>query len=275
MIHVEFVSHRNLRNFLKLQWSNRVAMPMGALVRQRLARRIAGEISLSENPGRVMRKWREMLHIPQILLAGSLGVSPSVISDYESGRRQSPGTKTIKRFVEGIITLDERNGGQVVNAFQRLMGVEIPTNILLDICEFGRGVSVQEFLEAIRGQVLACEDLLHRELLGYLAVDNTQALQVLSGEGFLKLFEATGDRALVLANVSTGRSPLVAIRADVKPSLFVLHGVEQTDYLAIELAKKERVPLAISRMDSVDDMLRRLHVLRRQTTPENGKEEAR
>jgi putative transcriptional regulator len=220
-----------------------------------------------------MRKWREMLHIPQILLAESLGVSPSVISDYESGRRQSPGTKTIKRFVESIITLDERNGGQVVKAFQRLMGVEIPTNILLDICEFGRGVSAHEFLDTIRGQVLACEDLLNHELLGYLAVDNTQALQLLSSEGFLKLFEATGDRALVFANVSTGRSPLVAIRADAKPGLFVLHGVEQTDYLAVELAKKERVPLAVSRMDSVDDMLRRLHVLRRQNTIEDRREE--
>lgn len=237
-------------------------MSVAALVRQRLARRIAGEISLSENPGQAMRKWREMFHIPQILLAESLSVSPSVISDYESGRRQSPGTKTIKRFVETIITLDERNRGQVVNAFQRLMGVEIPTNIIIDICEFNRAVSVKDFLEVIRGQLVACEDLVDQEIWGYLAIDNALTIQILSSVGFRKLFEATGERALIIVNVSTGRSPLVAVQGDVKPSLFVLHGVEQTDYLAIELAKKENVPLAMSRMDSVDGMIRRLQTLR-------------
>ncbi|MFW9830299.1 MAG: helix-turn-helix domain-containing protein [Candidatus Thorarchaeota archaeon] len=238
-------------------------MPVVAQVRQRLARRIAGEISLSDNPGRIMRKWREMFHIPQIQLAESLGVSPSVISDYESGRRQSPGTKTIKRFVENIITLDEQNGGQVVNAFQRLMGVEIPTNIILDISEFNQAISAQDFLEYVRGEVVAGEELLNREILGYTVVDTAEALNVLSSLGFLKLFEATGDRALILANVSTGRSPLVAVKGEMKPSLFVLHGVEEIDYLAIELAKKERVPLAISRMESIDVMLKRLQELRK------------
>ena len=240
-------------------------MPVTALIRQRLARRIAGEISLSDNPGRIMRKWREMFHIPQILLAEALGISPSVISDYESGRRQSPGTKTIKRFVETIITLDEQKSGQVVNAFQRLMGIEIPTSILLDICEFNHEVPIKEFLELIRGQIVAGEDLMDRPLLGYLAVDSSLTLQVLSSEGFLKLFEAADDRALIIANVSTGRSPLVAVKGDIKPSLFVLHGIEQINYLAVELAQREHMPLAFSRMDSVEGMLRKLHSLRRQT----------
>ncbi len=258
-------------------------MPVAVQTRQRLARRIAGEISLSENPGRVMRKWREMFHIPQIQLAESLiytdsegrerSVSPSVISDYESGRRQSPGTRTIKRFVEAIIMLDEQNGGQIVNAFQRLMGVEIPTNIIIDIREFNQSVKAQDFIESIRGQVVAGEDLIDREILGYLAVNTTEALDVLSSVGFLKLFEATADRALILVHVSTGRSPLVAVKGEIKPSLFVLHGVEQIDYLAIELANRERVPLAISRMESIEAMLRRLHTL--QKSPLNEKKETK
>ncbi len=238
-------------------------MPVVAQVRQRLARRIAGEISLADNPGRIMRKWREMFHIPQIQLAEFLDVSPSVISDYESGRRQSPGTKTIKRFVETIITLDEHQGGQVVNAFQRLMGVEIPTNIIVDISEFNQGVTVKEFLDKIKGQIVAGEDQIDREVLGYLTVDTSEALDILSSIGFLKLFEATGDRALILVNVATGKSPLVAVKGEIKPSLFVLHGIDKIDYLAIELAKKERIPLAISRMDTVDGMLRRLHIFRK------------
>ena len=239
----------------------RVAMPVAAQIRQRLARRIAGEISLSDQPGRVMRQWREMFHIPQIQLAESLGVSPSVISDYESGRRQSPGTKTIKRFVETIITLDEHNGGQVVNAFQRLMGVEIPTSIILDIREFNKSVTAIDLLESIRAQVVAGEEALDREVLGYVVVDTTKALDVLSSSGFRKLFESTGERALILVNASTGRSPLITVKDDFKPSLFVLHGVEQLDYLAIELANRERVPLAVSRMESIEGMLRKLQIL--------------
>lgn len=243
-------------------------MPVASQVRQRLARRIAGEISLSENPGRIMRKWREMFHIPQIELAEALKVSPSVISDYESGRRQSPGTKTIKRFVETIITLDVQNGGQVVKAFQRMMGVEIPTNIILDISEFSHGITINDFLETVRGQMIVGEDQRDREVLGYLIVDTSEALDVLSSTAFIKLFEATEDRVLILVNVSTGRSPLVAMKGPIKPSLFVLHGVEQIDYLAMELANREKVPLAISRLESVNGMMRRLQNYRKQTMKE-------
>ncbi|MFX1510035.1 MAG: helix-turn-helix domain-containing protein [Promethearchaeota archaeon] len=243
-------------------------MPVASQVRQRLARRIAGEISLSENPGRIMRKWREMFHIPQIELAEALKVSPSVISDYESGRRQSPGTKTIKRFVETIITLDVQNGGQVVKAFQRMMGVEIPTNIILDISEFSHGIAINDFLETVRGQMIVGDEQLDREVLGYLIVDTSEALDVLSSTGFVKLFEATEDRVLILVNVSTGRSPLVAMKGPIKPSLFVLHGVEQIDYLAMELANREKVPLAISRLESVNGMMRKLQNYRKQAMKE-------
>jgi putative transcriptional regulator len=218
-----------------------------------------------------MRKWRELFHIPQILLAEALGISPSVVSDYESGRRQSPGSRTIKRFVEAIIALDSQNESQVANAFQRLMSVEIPTNIIKDISEFHRAIDARVFLEAIRVEVFACEDLLtNRELKGYIVADNSRALQILSSEGYLKLFGASMDRALVITNVSTGRSPLIALQSEAKPSLLVLHGVEKVDYLAIELAEKERVPLGITKIDTVDAITRRLQGLRRQTEKLEG-----
>jgi putative transcriptional regulator len=232
---------------------------------------MAGEISLSKNPGRIMRKWRELFHIPQILLAESLGISPSVVSDYESGRRQSPGARTIKRFVEAIIALDSQNASQVVNAFQRLMSVEIPTHIIKDICEFHRAIEVKPFLDTLRVDLLTGNDLLaNRELKGYIVADNSLALQTLSSEGYLKLYWASMERALVITNVKTGRSPLLALQSETKPSLLVLHGVEQPDYLAIELAEKERIPLGISRIDTVDMLIRRLHSLRRQTEQHEG-----
>ena len=54
--------------------------------------RIAGEIALSSNPGRTIKKWREEFGLSQHQLADAMGVSHSVISDYESGRRKSPGS---------------------------------------------------------------------------------------------------------------------------------------------------------------------------------------
>jgi putative transcriptional regulator len=240
----------------------------------RLKRLIAGDISLSENPGRVMRKWRELFHIPQILLAEVLGISPSVISDYESGRRQSPGSRTIKRFVEAIIALDSQNESQVVNAFQRLMSVEIPTTIIRDISEFPQPLSAKMFLDTLRADIVACHELLpDRELKGYLVADNRRALQKLSSDGYLKLFQASTQRALVITNVSTGRSPMIALQSELKPSLLVLQGVEHTDYLVVDIAEKERVPLGVTKIDSVETLIRRLQTLRHQTEPHEGEPE--
>src|SRR6266566_2354765 len=56
-----------------------------------LREKIAGEIALSDQPGKTMRKWREELHISQTDLANHMRVSPSVISDYEAGRRDAGG----------------------------------------------------------------------------------------------------------------------------------------------------------------------------------------
>jgi len=57
------------------------------LLKQELAKKIAGEIVLSNDPGKVMRKWRNIFKIRSLDLAKKMKVVPSVISDYENGRR--------------------------------------------------------------------------------------------------------------------------------------------------------------------------------------------
>ena len=64
-------------------------MSVSPSLREVLARRIAGEIILSSSPGATMRKWRELFAVSQISLSEKMALSPSVISDYESGRRKS------------------------------------------------------------------------------------------------------------------------------------------------------------------------------------------
>ncbi|HDR53581.1 MAG TPA: transcriptional regulator, partial [archaeon] len=46
---------------------------------EKLATRIAGEITMAENPGVVIRKWRDIFNVSQKDLSRKLEVSPSVI----------------------------------------------------------------------------------------------------------------------------------------------------------------------------------------------------
>ena len=62
-----------------------------SLDHEEFASHIAGDVVVSENPGDAMRKWRERISVKQAILAREMGLSPSVLSDYESGRSASPG----------------------------------------------------------------------------------------------------------------------------------------------------------------------------------------
>ena len=68
-------------------------------LKKRLAEKMAGEITLSEKPGECLKKWRLNFEVSQTDISNSLQVSPSVISDYESGRRKSPGTLIDRKSV--------------------------------------------------------------------------------------------------------------------------------------------------------------------------------
>jgi putative transcriptional regulator len=229
-------------------------------VRDRLARRIAGEIALSESPGQTMRVWRERFRLPQIVLAEYLSISPSVISDYESGRRKSPGTSTIRRFVMALLTLDERNGGQTVAAFVRLMDVSlVDLNIVLAMSDFPTPITARDFCKQMKCTVLAGDKYLDREIFGYTLVDVERAVKELNSDEFLKLFGATTERCLLFTKVSTGRAPMIAIKSqEFKPSLVILHGVDEVDRLALELAEQMRIPIALSKLGSIESLTKEL-----------------
>lgn len=235
-------------------------MSTEASVRERLARRIAGEIALSESPGQTMRIWRERFRLPQIVLAEHLDISPSVISDYESGRRKSPGTTTIRRFVMALLTLDERSGGQVVSAFVRLMDVSlVDLNIVLAMSDFSTSITSEQFCKKLKCDVLAGKAYLDRAIYGYTLVDVERAVKELNSDDFLKLFGATTERCLVFTKVNTGRAPMIAIKSqEFKPTLVVLHGTGQIDRLALELSEQMRIPLAVSKIGSLDALVKEL-----------------
>jgi putative transcriptional regulator len=233
---------------------------------QRLAESMAGEICLSEsNPGAIMRRWREHFHISQKSLAKHLNVSPSVISDYESGRRKSPRVETIRRFVEGLIEMDTEEGGRISVALEKLIAPEIASDAIIDSREFGFPVPSRLLVEHLDCNVLTHPNLLDRDIYGYTALDSIRAIVSLTPQQLLKLYGGTTQRAAILTNVSTGRSPMVAIKASqigtsiaVKPVVVILHGVKELDLLAVKIADSIHLSLCVSEIGSTEDLVREI-----------------
>ena len=219
--------------------------------------KIAGNVVASPDPGRAMRAWREKLGIKQKALADALGISASVLSDYESGRRPSPGVGFVRRYVVALVRLDESKGRVV----SQLVASE-KDEAILSIGEFQAPVDASKLLKALDATVLAGEPQGVR-LYGYTVVDSIKTIYALSGYDFYRIFGATTERALVFTKVGMGRSPLVAIRvSQLKPRMVVIHGPKDVDPLAVELARKEGLVLALSGTPSEEAMIAALSEIR-------------
>jgi len=65
---------------------------------------------LNDNPSQQLKHWRKKFGIKQADLARKMDITPSVLSDYEKGRRPSPGVNFIKRYLEALYELAKANG---------------------------------------------------------------------------------------------------------------------------------------------------------------------
>jgi len=212
--------------------------------------KIAGNVVASSDPGRALKAWREKLGIKQVLLAKEMRISPSVLSDYESGRRPSPGVLFVRRYIEALVGLDESKGRVV----SKLVSNDREAAILA-IGEFQTPVKASQILRAVDGRLLTGDESFVN-LYGYTVVDSIKTIYALSGYDFYRIFGATTERALVFTKVGTGRSPMVAIRASpLKPRMVVIHGPRELDPLALELAKREGIILALSGSRSEEEII--------------------
>ena len=208
--------------------------------------KIAGSVVLSDSPGLVLRRWRGRLRIKQVSLAEQMNIAPSVLSDYESGRRLSPGTTFVRKYVEALIDLDQKRSKLLGRFFE-------PQDIsaILDIREFKHEVKAKTLIESLKGKILTSNDNLDANIYGYTIIDSIKAIYSLSGWNFYRIFGGTTERALVFTNVGQGRSPLVAIRvSQFKPRMVVLHGPSGVDKLAMDLAQREKIILVLSKLES-------------------------
>jgi len=208
-----------------------------------LKEKIAGEIALSNDPGKTMRKWREEFSVSQNELATAMGMSPSVISDYESGRRRSPGVGVVKRMVDSFIEIDASRGYPTASKFKA-----VREDCIIAMEELGSGISSKEFIELMNGTILN-PDTEGRRIYGYTIVNSVKAIMSLSSSDYLKIYGWSTERALIFTDVSLGRSPMVAIRAHpLTPAMVVYIRPGSVDALAIKLAKLEGIPLVSTDM---------------------------
>ncbi len=221
-----------------------------------LADKISGDIVFSDTPGKTIKKWRQIFEISQKELAQKLGVSPSVISDYESDRRKSPGVNFIRRIIEAMLEIDKERGYKTVSKYRDLLS-GFKLDVIIDMREFDELIDVNELAKAVDGVMLTNFDKL---ISGYTIVDSIKAILSLNAYDFYRLYGFTTERALIFTKVSTGRSPMVAVRvANLKPAVVVLHGInaENVDGIAVKLAEIERIPLIATQMP-LDDMIKAL-----------------
>jgi putative transcriptional regulator len=227
-------------------------------IKMGLAEKMAGEVVLSDNPGETLKKWRKNFEISQIEIAKHLGMSPSVISDYEGGRRSSPGITLVRKIVEALLEIDEKNGGIHIRGYENILTDTRYQDIILDIREYRTPVVLEEFSNRIGAQKIAGN--FERTIQGYTLVDSIKAIFELSSNEFYHLYGWSTERALIFSKVTTGRSPMVALRVTtLKPAAVVLHGItaDNIDPVAKRIAEIEQVPLMVTNKP-IDQMLEQI-----------------
>jgi len=231
---------------------------MTSSIREDLAHRIAGEITLSEDPGATLRKWRTDFDISQTDLAANLDVSSSVISDYKSGRRESPGIGIVRRLVTALLDVDEARGGSRIRQYGRVLSAGFDGDIVYDLREYSTALPIEDFYEALDATEIVRGD---RDYVnGHTVINSIQAITRLTNEEFYRLYGQSTDRALVFTDVTRGESPLVAMRVVTPtPNAVVLHGIEEDDLWehAGDLANVDGFSLAVSTRDldaALDDL---------------------
>jgi len=218
--------------------------------RDELAEKMAGEIALSDDPGATLRKWRTDFEIAQTDVAEELDVSPSVVSDYESGRRDNPGIGVIKRLVGGLLSVDERRGGTHIRQHARVLSAGFDSEVVLDLREYQANLSLDRYYEAIGAEEIAAGD--RDTVAGHTVIDSIEAIRRLSSDEFYNLYGRSTNRALVFTNVTRGESPLVAQRVmSPTPNAVVLHELVPDDVweYATDMARIDGFSLAVTDVD--------------------------
>ncbi len=224
---------------------------------------VAGEIVMSKDPASALKKWRTLFNVSQTILARELGISCSVISDYESGRRQSPGSKVVKKYLEALVLIDERKGGVIVNSFTKMLPQRIAKGSIISVKEFSTPITVRILSNVLEAENHSDKELLEKKVYGYTLINAELAIVEMTPDDFLQFFGSTSKRALIFTNAHTGRSIMTAVKVGqvmgkvFKPTMVVIHSNVKLDKVALRIAEKENIALAQTKLE-IKELLKKL-----------------
>ena len=194
---------------------------------QKLKQDIAGEISMSENPGNAFKKWQNIFEISQLSLARQMKLSCSTISDYENGRRNNPSIKLVQRFVNTLIELDLKHKGQIIRKL-----ITIPSVQVFETKEFKRGIKIKH-TEGLK-ELTQVNTKNPNELVFGISYLDAQNIPELESSDLQKLFGKTNKRIFYINNV---QSPLLIhmflkslkLATNLYPSILILETTKTQD----------------------------------------------
>ncbi len=219
-----------------------------------LAEKIAGEITLSQTPGETLKRWRRNFGITQTELSNYLGISPSVISDYESGRRKSPGIMIVSKIIDALLRIDESRGCNILRAYEDMWVDILGLESICSVCEYKDPIPLADMASKLNAEVIFGRTDI--TIWGYTIIDSMKAIVEMLPDQFQKIYGRSTARALIFTGVRSGKSPMVAVRvSNLKPGAVVLQGLTplEVDPVAVRIAEIENIPLLTTHF-SVDEV---------------------
>jgi len=120
-------------------------------LRNRLAEKMAGDITLSEKPGESLKKWRLNFEISQTDIANYLKVSPSVIIE---------------------------RGGKKIHTFESILNAESGSKSIYSTYEYTIPIQLAKLVNLIEGEIVYKGA--ERPLYGFSVIDSQRAVLELS-----------------------------------------------------------------------------------------------
>jgi putative transcriptional regulator len=152
--------------------------------------------------------------------------------------------------VESLREIDLERGGKKIHTYETMLNAESGSKSIYSTYEYTLPIQLAKLVNLIEGDIVYKG--IEKPLYGFSVVDSQRAILELSSHEFQKLYGWSTDRAMIFTKVSTGKSPLVAIRVtNLKPGAVVLHGLrkEEVESVAVKMAEVDRVPLVATTMD--------------------------
>jgi putative transcriptional regulator len=108
--------------------------------------------------------------------------------------------------------------------------------------------------------LVAGKEFLEREINGYVVFDSKKALLNITQTDIPWIHSITLNKAVIFTESSSGKTIMSAIKiGGFKPGCVILHGsIRMPDDLALRIANAEEIPLAVSRIASIDKFLEKL-----------------